>query len=94
MFELLTLFSVLAMCAVAFGVVFVAFWAIRFVFLLALLPLKLLFLPFIAIFVIVKVAVIVALSVAAVATVVALIVPIIVIAILVALPLALVGAIT
>jgi hypothetical protein len=79
MFTLLALFL---MAGVGFAVFLVALMLIKFTFNLALLPLKLLFLPFILIFVIVKVV----LVVTALTVVAAILIPILILMALCAAP--------
>ena len=90
MFELL---AFLVVAGIACGVVVLAVAAIKVVFQLVLLPLKLLVLPVAAIFFVVKMAVLVAVGVTVAAVAAAVIIPLLVVGAMVAVPLLLIGAV-
>jgi hypothetical protein len=90
MFELFALFTVLA---VAVGIFVVAAMLIKLTFTIVMVPVKLLFLPLLAVFVIVKFAVILSVGVALAGLAIALIVPVVVVGALVAIPAAIIAAI-
>jgi hypothetical protein len=92
MFSLLALLAVVLVGAAFFAVAGVALMTLKFAFKVVLLPLKLLFLPFAALFVIVKFALIFALGAALIGVIVAIIVPLVVVAAVIAVPIALSGA--
>jgi hypothetical protein len=95
MFELLALLVVLAVSVVVVGgVLMLAFWAVKFTLSIAILPLKLLFIPVLAVVFIVKVAVLFAVGAVIVSVLLAVVIPILVALAVVAVPVALVAALT
>jgi len=94
MFELLALLTVVVVGGVIAGAFFLVLSMAKFVFKMALVPLKILFLPVLAIVFIVKFAVIAALGATIVAVAIAVIVPVIVMIALLAIPVAIIGALT
>jgi len=89
MAELLALIVLVG--GIVVGAMFLAFTAVKFVFKIALLPLKLVFLPVIAILFVVKFVVIAAIVAIAGEMAVAVIIPVIVVVALLAIPVALIG---
>lgn len=92
MLEFLALLAVVVVGGVILGALFLVTAMVKFAFKVALVPLKLIFLPVLAIVFIVKFAVIAALGATVVAVAVAVIVPVIVMIALLAIPVAIVGA--
>lgn len=95
MFELLALLVALFVGGIVVcGTIFLVLSVVKFTFKLALLPLKILFFPLVAVVFVVKFAVIFAFGAALIALIIALIVPVIVLAVLVGIPVLIIGAVT
>ena len=90
MFELVALFSVAVVGGLVIGALFLALAAVKFVFKIALMPLKLLFFPLVLIAMLLKVV----LAVTVVGLIVAVIVPLIVVGLVVGIPAVLISALT
>lgn len=93
MFELLAFVAVLGVIGVAIGSLFVVLAAAKFAFKLIFLPLKLLFLPVLAIVFLVKMTAVIAAVAAVVTIAIAVIVPLVIIAGFIAVPFAIVAAV-
>jgi hypothetical protein len=94
MFELLAFLAVVVVGGIIVGALFLVLSMVKFAFKVALVPLKLLWLPLAAVFFIVKFAVVAALGATVVAVAIAVVVPIIVMIALLAIPVAIIGALT
>jgi hypothetical protein len=94
MFELLFLLVLFAAGAVLVGVFAVLFAALKLTFHVALLPLKILFFPLIALLVLVKLAFLAVVGVAVVGIALAIIVPVALVLGILAAPFLLIGALT
>ena len=95
MFELLALLvAVIVGGIIVCGTLFLALTVVKFTVKLALLPLKILFFPIVAILFVVKFAVVFALGAALVAVFIAVIIPIVILVALVGIPMLIIGVVT